>query len=505
MKVKLQLDLASIKSWLLEHGEKVAFAIVAVVFLLFTYSAFSREVLEASKQPDELQKLADSVRQHVTSSTFDPAREGVQVVDYTERAMSKPVKPENYVLATPLNPPVTDPKDRRGDPEVLGAGELHVAAGFDVFSFKPDDGAAAAGGDGQNHAKLQPQPWAVVTGLVPLARQEQEFTKMFAQAVGADQKRDVPHYMKPVLERLEVGKEKWENVPAAEKYEVLWTGTAKELVPSEYTDPELTGNLGLLFYNEWGGSVSHRGLTRKRDRSAELPAATAPADAQAKSERSEPPAEEAKGVEYLLLRVFDYSVDAGKQYRYRVTLKLHNPNFGVSPLHLKNGESALKEELQSQPSEPTDVVTIPDGHGILAGPVDAGTRSSEPAATVVVTAIDPQSGIQAATELEKVRRGTMANKMQANVRVEDPRSRQVKEMPLDFKSNILLLDIFGGRTLPGRRRSPTITTPGEILLLDAQGKMMVRREVEDQALFEKSVVREKPAARPADELLEPGR
>jgi hypothetical protein len=52
MKVKAKFDVASIKTFFIEHGEKLAFAVVAVVFLLFTWGAVSREVLEADKQPD---------------------------------------------------------------------------------------------------------------------------------------------------------------------------------------------------------------------------------------------------------------------------------------------------------------------------------------------------------------------------------------------------------------------------------------------------------------------
>ena len=55
MKVKVKFDLGSIKAWLLEHGEKLVLAVVAVVFLRFTWSAITREVLSDANQPDKLQ------------------------------------------------------------------------------------------------------------------------------------------------------------------------------------------------------------------------------------------------------------------------------------------------------------------------------------------------------------------------------------------------------------------------------------------------------------------
>jgi hypothetical protein len=65
MKAKVKLDVASIKTWLMEHGEKVVFAVVALVFLGFVYSAARREVLDESKQPEKLQAIANDVRARV--------------------------------------------------------------------------------------------------------------------------------------------------------------------------------------------------------------------------------------------------------------------------------------------------------------------------------------------------------------------------------------------------------------------------------------------------------
>jgi hypothetical protein len=458
------------------------------------------------------------------------------------------VEADQFVLVTPWNPPESDPKARRGDAEVLGAEELRVAAGFDVFAFKPEGG----GGPGAQQQKLQPQPWAVVTAVVPLARQKQEFARAFAGAEGADPKKDVPRYFMPILERTEVSeaagaKENWQVIPPPTKLEDQWAGNAKDFVSPKYTDPELTGHLANLFYNEWGEKVSHPRIPRAGEEpkpAAEAAVAPVAAPADAKPPEAKPgeptfrrqtaepaPPPPAPGVdkgpveaevEFLLLRVFDYTVEPGKKYRYRVTLGMQNPNHGRSLLYLKTPESATKEVIASEPSPPTGTVTIPDGHRILAGAVDAGTRYTEPTATVLVTAIDPQEGVQAAFELKGARRGSVANKKQATVPVKHPQTKQEKKVTLDFESNILVLDIDGGRTLY-KRKAPTsseqgavrpagggrgaaamppITTPGEVLLLDAEGNMMVRSELEDEKLYEESVVREEPAAPEGKPLLD---
>ena len=39
----------------------------------------------------------------------------------------------------------------------------------------------------------------------------------------------------------------------------------------------------------------------------------------------------AKGVDFWLLRFFDFSVEPGKRYKYRVRLVLADPNYGLPP------------------------------------------------------------------------------------------------------------------------------------------------------------------------------
>ncbi len=48
---------------------------------------------------------------------------------------------------------------------------------------------------------------------------------------------------------------------------------------------------------------------------------------------------------YKLLRFFDFSVEPGKSYIYRVSLALKNPNFGVDAGKLEKAESAKEKYL----------------------------------------------------------------------------------------------------------------------------------------------------------------
>lgn len=497
MKGKMKFDLGAMKGWLLAHGEKVAFGVVSLVFLLLVYSTLGRESLDAQHEPDRMQNLAGQVTDHVRNSTWDAAREEVKVVNYAERAKSEPLPVDSYAIALPLNRPVADPKAKRAQPEVLRPEELRVASGVDIFLVK-GAGAAAGGNRGGQTAKAQ--PWTVVTALVPLAKQHAAFDAAFAEAVDFDPKRDTMQYLKPKLERAVVDPAKpdqltWE--PVANPAAIDQVGVKRDIVQAQFVHPVLTEPLGeLVPGSQWGEAVVHP-KTPLQSESGDAPKpAAAPVAAAPGARAAQSPADEQAVQPHVLLRLFDYTVQPGRKYRYRVMLAMANPNSGVAPQFLENPESAKLSELSSQPTDPTAVVTVPDGHDLIAGPVDGGTRTAEPTAKILVTAIDANAGLKAATELE-VRRGAVANTGPVVVKVPHPLDNSPQELTRSFESNIMILDIHGGKDVTRRRHDPPLTSPGEILILDASGNMSVRSELEDREPFAKSIIRVEPEKKPA--------
>jgi len=493
MKGKLKFDLGAIKGWLLAHGEKVAFGIVSVVFLLLVYSTLQRESLDAKYEPTKMESLATQVRSHVEGSTWDAAREEVKVVNYAERAKSEPLPVGSYAIALPLNRPVADPKAKRAQPEVLKPEELRVASGVDIFLVKGAGGGAAAENRGGQTAKAQ--RWAVVTALVPLAQQHAAFDAAFTEAVDFDPKRDFPQYLKPKLERAIVDPAKpdqltWEPVanPATNEQ----ASAKNDIVQAKFVHPVLTEPLSeLVPGSQWGEAVVHPKTPLQSESGSDAPKPGAGP--------GQPPAASSDEVAiepHVLLRLFDYTVQPGRKYRYRVTLSMMNPNSGVAPQFLENPESAKLSELQSQPTDATAAVTIPDGHDLVAGPVDGGTRYTEPSAKILVTAIDAGTGLKAAAELE-VRRGAVANTGPVNIKVPHPLDKTPQELTRSFESNIMILDIHGGKDVTRRKHDPPLTSPGEILILDASGNMTVRSELEDREPFAKLIIRSEPEPKPA--------
>jgi hypothetical protein len=107
--------------------------------------------------------------------------------------------------------------------------------------------------------------------------------------------------------------------------------------------------------------------------------------------------------------------------------------------------------------------------------------------------------LKAATEVE-ARRGSVANTDVRDVKVVHPLSKAIVDLKLGFQSNIMVLDIYGGKDLSKKNRRDTpLTTPGEVLLLDPSGNMSVRSEIDDLALYNTTLVREEPVKKPLED------
>jgi hypothetical protein len=512
MKVKMKFDLASIKTWLFEHGEKLAFGTMVLVFLMFAYSALQREVLDPTKGETKLAETARAVTEHVSKSTWDVKNAGVQIVDYRARAKRDPVPPEAFAANRPLAPPIFDPKGKRDDPELFSVEEPRAGAGVGIFALKATTAPAAAsaapgarpgvpgggskpgvgGGVRPTHeAKLKSQAWAVVTALVPVEKQAAEYNRVFANAMGQAVERDTPYYSRPIVERAEIDpknpdKLDWKPLGPLTVSQADWETGGDEIVDLKYLDPNLTFRLGPLVGVGWNESVAHPKILPNWVTSAAE--AAAPAVSAAPTAAVAPPAKPAaaaRTISHKLLRVFDYSVQPNGRYRYRVKLELKNPNFGVNAKFLKNPAAPLNNQefrTSEKWSDPTEVVAIPSGYEVLAGGVEA--KSYEPAANLLVTALNRDDGIPASTKT-KTYRASLANKKESKVLATHPATNKVIELDdVDFNSGFVVVDIYGGKnvSLPKRRESP-FAAPGEVLLLDAHGNLTVHNDLEDHDQF----------------------
>lgn len=235
---------------------------------------------------------------------------------------------------------------------------------------------------------------------------------------------------------------------------------------------------------------------------------------------------------YYLFRFFDFTVEPGAHYRYRVRLVLYNPNYKLEERYLASPELGEPPHVLSEWSEPTEIVSVPRDDRLLLASVSAGRRPSvEPSATVFAVHWDNETGQEIFNEFpvdlgqwtifEMERNlydpmdprfagmggapgmgmgmegegmmppGMMAPGMEGGMMEgggmaaagRGPRTRPPRQPKVALSEKVqceadeLVLDIEGGDKLPGRRG---LSAPGEILLMTADGVLKVRNDLDDE-------------------------
>jgi len=205
-----------------------------------------------------------------------------------------------------------------------------------------------------------------------------------------------------------------------------------------------------------------------------------------------------RGVDYWLLRFFDFTVEPGKRYKYRVKLVLKDPNHDL-PNELLAAEVQDRESKERAAdkaradgtitdyrvaeawSDPSPTVGIPlEGSVRLAGvkPAAPGKVNDMPTATMLVESFaldEKRNAIQAAVE-KTFRLGDVANKDEKNIEYLGPGQMWIDTMDsFRFMTGITLLDVRGGEQL-----AKGSTAPARALLMGPAGELYIRNELDDK-------------------------
>jgi hypothetical protein len=200
-------------------------------------------------------------------------------------------------------------------------------------------------------------------------------------------------------------------------------------------------------------------------------------------------------VSFLLLRFFDFGVEPGKKYKYRVQLVLEDPNQSASPETLDTAVvSRLKAEKAAKHghyrttdgwSDPSPIVSIPlAGNVHVAAAKPASDRfNDEPAATLLVDSFgsdDKGKSTQAAKE-EDFKRGYVANMTKDGESLINEGSQIFTDLlpKFQFRTGITVLDIDGGEPL-----AKDVKKPARVLLMDPAGQLFVQNEVDDEEVVQ---------------------
>jgi hypothetical protein len=197
-------------------------------------------------------------------------------------------------------------------------------------------------------------------------------------------------------------------------------------------------------------------------------------------------------VSYWLLRFFDFTVEPGKKYRYRVKLVLADPNHGLPDSTL---DPAVQDRLRTSKkkdyriaeewSEPSPTVGIP-----LMGAVHLAeaklpggkTFNDEPVAKLMIETfnVDADGTAVHIAKEKDFRRGYVMNlKEKLDYTGDGDRWIDTFEEPYEIATGVTVLDVSGGDRL-----TKDMTAPSRVLLMDASGELMIRNELDDSTSVE---------------------
>lgn len=202
-----------------------------------------------------------------------------------------------------------------------------------------------------------------------------------------------------------------------------------------------------------------------------------------------------KGVDHLLLRFFDFTVEPGKKYKYQVKLVLADPNYSIPDTLNALAPEVLDRRRKERPrrefrvieawSEPSPTVGIP-----LAGNVrlvdvkvpSAEKLNDEPSANLLVESFDvdaENNAIQAANKKE-IRRGNVANFVEDAEYLGGEMQPWIdKKKGFKFETGMTLLDVGGGKKL-----TKDYTAPGRVMMMGSAGELYIRNELDDKPAVE---------------------
>lgn len=228
-------------------------------------------------------------------------------------------------------------------------------------------------------------------------------------------------------------------------------------------------------------------------------------------------------IEYKLVRMYDLTAEPGKVYRYRIRVLLRDPNNPnptdradfkkPSRRHMakevierltkqeaaakKAGKKTIPFWLDSGWSDASPAISLPSPNRVAVGPVTSARRvtsptgassfvrweRSGPSGTAVPIVWDPSYATDLSTE-KAVTRGSVLDALVDSAEVIEPVSLIIKEIK-DAKiiSQLVVIDIAGGDSLPTTVRKEKLASAGEYLLLTADGSLVVHNELDDMKDF----------------------
>lgn len=209
-------------------------------------------------------------------------------------------------------------------------------------------------------------------------------------------------------------------------------------------------------------------------------------------------------VDYYLFRYFDFEVEEGKTYQYRVKLLLANPNYGVEERFVEDPTATEQKIVASEFSEPSNPASLGRSARIFAQSVEAPSRPGlEPRVRLASIYFEQESATESLAQDLSMKLGQVANfkgKPHEAVNVAGALQtgmggmgaasgmmaqqsggrggrggRNSGKATVDHVSDACLVDAVGGAKISGAE----LRSPGKIMILEPNGYLQIREVKED--------------------------
>ena len=213
---------------------------------------------------------------------------------------------------------------------------------------------------------------------------------------------------------------------------------------------------------------------------------------------------------YLLFRYFDFQVTPGNAYRYRVRMKLLNPNF-KRPVEELVDESIAAGEIRETPwSEPTTFAFIPEEQHMFLAKAEKPKGDGLPSAQIDVYQWFSEAGTTIAAKVEKLQLGQFIGGRVPDTEVYRPAYDTLKKEEIPVFTGSLLTDVAAGSTASGfdlvehadlkldDKKLKQLTTSDKALVVDRYGQMAIldnKASADERSVADGVVEKERGAIR----------
>ncbi len=179
-----------------------------------------------------------------------------------------------------------------------------------------------------------------------------------------------------------------------------------------------------------------------------------------------------------LFRYFDFDVEPGMAYRYRLQLKLRNPNFGRPHEEVEHESVRTGEVRETGFSNISNVATVPQSVKYFVKDVD---RNKKMTTTVSIFEWHSELGTILADTIDKLSIGNFIGAKKKTL-VLDPATPSFEEKEVTFETNDMLVDAASDieisvdqhpdlKLKPERSKTARVGTPAEVLVLTNFGEL----------------------------------